>query len=189
MTGPARVLKPGRLGAPRCPHCHWRSPPPLGSAGCLAHHGRSCPSFGVHGLCLHSPALLQEFFQYFPWKLPAAKPQRAAPGLVYRAIPSLPTQVVPHSIVLSACGVEGREGLADVISIRNHLTNQILLSRTGKHLVHNFERSRSTLGSTSVVLGIYGARWVTIHKCFGQARPSHGEVWLVRLPWSMDSLS
>ena len=51
--------------------------------------------------------------------------------------------------VLSACGVEGREGLA---SIHNRLTNQILLSRTGKQLVHNFERTRSTLGSTSVAL-------------------------------------
>ena len=33
---------------------------------------------------------------------------------------------------------------------RKSLTNQILLSRTGKQLVHNFERARSTLGSTSV---------------------------------------
>ena len=39
-------------------------------------------------------------------------------GVVYRARPSLPTRVVPRSI-LSACCVEGREGLADVISIHN----------------------------------------------------------------------
>ena len=28
-------------------------------------------------------------------------------------------RVVPHSIILSACGAEGREGLANVISIHN----------------------------------------------------------------------
>ena len=38
------------------------------------------------------------------------------------------------------------------ISIHSRFTNQILLSRTGKQLVHNFERARSTSGSTSVVL-------------------------------------
>ena len=54
----------------------------------------------------------------------------------------LPGGVVPHSIILSACGAEGRKGLADVISIHSRLTNQILLSRTEKQLVHNFERAR-----------------------------------------------
>ena len=34
----------------------------------------------------------------------------------------------------------GERGLADVISIHNYLTNKILLSGTGKQLVHNFER-------------------------------------------------
>ena len=58
--------------------------------------------------------------------------------VVYRARPSLPARVVPHSIILRACGAEGREGLANVISIHNRLTNQILLSRAGKQLVHNF---------------------------------------------------
>ena len=72
--------------------------------------------------------------------------------IVYRARPSLPARVVTRSIILSACGAEGREGLADVISIHSRLTNQILLSRTGKQLVHNFERARSTPGSTSVAL-------------------------------------
>ena len=76
----------------------------------------------------------------------------AAASVVYRARPSLPARVVPRSIILSACGAEGREGLADVISIHSRLTNQILLSRTGKQLVHNFERARSTPGSTSVAL-------------------------------------
>ena len=37
---------------------------------------------------------------------------------------------------LCACGAEEREGLADVISIHDHLTNQILLSRSGKHTSH-----------------------------------------------------
>ena len=72
--------------------------------------------------------------------------------LVYRARSSLPARVVPRSIILSACSAEGRGGLADVISIHSRLTNQILLSRTGKQLVHNFERARSTSGSTSVAL-------------------------------------
>ena len=69
----------------------------------------------------------------------------AAASLVYRARPSLPARVVPRSIILSACGAEGREGLADVISIHSRLTNRILLSRNGKQLVHDFERARSTL--------------------------------------------
>ena len=79
------------------------------------------------------------------WAWPGAK-------VVYRARLSLPARVVPRAIILSACGVEGRESLADVISIHSRLTNQILLSRTGKQLVHNFERARSTPGSTSVAL-------------------------------------
>ena len=36
--------------------------------------------------------------------------------LIYQARPSLPTRVVSHSIIVSACGAEGREGPADVIS-------------------------------------------------------------------------
>ena len=61
------------------------------------------------------------------------------PYLVYRARPSLPARVVPRSIiVLCACSAEGREGLAEVISfITVWSTYQIILSRSGKQLVHN----------------------------------------------------
>ena len=38
---------------------------------------------------------------------------------------------LPRALNLCACGAEEREGLADVISIHDHLTNQILLSRSG----------------------------------------------------------
>ena len=75
-------------------------------------------------------------------------------ALVYRTRPCLSARVVPRSIILSACGAEAREGLADVIGIHNRLTNQILLSRIGKQLVHNFERARSTSGSTPVALSL-----------------------------------
>ena len=40
---------------------------------------------------------------------------------------------LPRALNLCACSAEEREGLADVISIHDHLTNQILLSRSGKH--------------------------------------------------------
>ena len=103
----------------------------------------------------------------------------ASTTLVYRARPSLPARVVLRSIILSACGAEWRKGLANrCFCVHNRLTNQILLSRTGKQLVHNFERARLTLASTSVALCI-GPGW---------------NVWsetghYSRVPWSMRAVA
>ena len=61
-------------------------------------------------------------------------PAGADDSIRTRAIPSLSARVSSaRAYILCACGVEEREGLADVISIHDHLTNQILLSRSGKH--------------------------------------------------------
>ena len=88
--------------------------------------------------CLLSRPALKFMYDFLTPEEPGIFLHVADFRVVYRARPSLPARVVPCSIILNACGAEGREGLADVIRIHNRLTNQILLSRTGKQLVHNF---------------------------------------------------